>query len=210
MPKNLFSKGNKKINSNCAIFSLPNKVTCKLGLKCRAYCYGNSSPYPRVTDLARARWYEASKQASFVDLAIAELKRMRALKYVRVHAFGDFYSYEYIQKWYEIARALPEVIFYAYTKRDDIITPEILKDRPSNLRMIFSIDGVDPDLSKVDEILAQGYDRVAVVFDKLSVKESCVTGGLEHGYCMKACKKCAASGSGPIFIRVHGVHKNKR
>jgi hypothetical protein len=38
-------------------------------------------------------------------------------KFVRVHESGEFYSQEYVNKWYEIAKHCPNVTFYAYTKR---------------------------------------------------------------------------------------------
>jgi hypothetical protein len=34
-----------------------------------------------------------------------------------VHADGEFYSQEYVDKWAKIAQGMPDVIFYAYTKR---------------------------------------------------------------------------------------------
>jgi hypothetical protein len=45
-----------------------------------------------------------------------ELIRRSGVKLVRVHESGDFYDREYAEKWSAIARALPDVIFFAYTK----------------------------------------------------------------------------------------------
>ena len=39
-------------------------------------------------------------------------------KVVRIHESGDFYSIEYVEKWDNIAKQLPQVKFYAYTKRN--------------------------------------------------------------------------------------------
>jgi hypothetical protein len=209
-PSNLFSKGNTKIHSSCAIFSLPTKVTCKLGLKCRFYCYGNSSQDPKTTDKARARWYAAAQLPNFVELATAELKRMHILKTIRPHAFGDSFSLEYALKWYEIAKALPNVIVYQYTKRDDIYTKEVIAKKPDNYRLIYSYDGVDADYSDKQKWLDMGFDRVCVVYDKLPVQNSCVKGKKDKGYCMTECKKCLVKSDEPIFLKVHGTHKNKR
>ena len=206
----IFSKGNEKIGSNCAVLSLPNKITCKLGLKCRAYCYSSYSQNPTVTEAARLRTLEWTKKDTFVKDAIAELKRMRILDSVRLMSHGDAYSLEYAYKLYEIAKAFPHIMFYQYTKRDDIYTKEVIARKPANYNLIYSYDGVDPDYSNVQSILSLGYNRVAIVYDKLPVTPSCVQGGKEYGSCMSVCKKCLQSSAEPIFLKVHGAGKNKR
>ena len=72
----LFKKGNFKLDKSCAVLSLPNKVTCKLGLKCRAYCYSSYSPDPKGAQRSRLKTLALTKKPTFVADAIAELKRM--------------------------------------------------------------------------------------------------------------------------------------
>jgi hypothetical protein len=57
-------------------------------------------------------------KADFTAIIINEIKRKRVKPVaIRIHATGDFYSQSYLNKWIEIAAALPSVDFYAYTKR---------------------------------------------------------------------------------------------
>ena len=67
---------------------------------------------------ARTTRLEASKQLSFVDDIQQELNKKRKLpRYFRIHSSGDFYSQAYIDKWEQITKNNPSVIFYAYTKQ---------------------------------------------------------------------------------------------
>lgn len=81
---------------------------------------------------------------------------------VRVHDSGDFYSDEYLDAWIEIARSVPDVLFYAYTKE----VPRV-KDRaragdfPTNFRIILSLGGIH------DHMIDGEEDRHAEVFPDL-------------------------------------------
>jgi len=46
---------------------------------------------------------------------VDEIQR-KAIKLVRIHTAGDFYSLDYFAAWCEIATRLPGVTFYAYTR----------------------------------------------------------------------------------------------
>jgi len=59
--------------------------------------------------------WELSKRSDFVDEMIAEIRQM-GLKLLRIHVAGDFYGKRYIRKWIKIAKACPDVQFYAYTR----------------------------------------------------------------------------------------------
>lgn len=71
---------------------------------------------------------------------------------VRIHDAGDFYSDEYLAAWIDIARAHPDVLFYAYTK--EVSRLRRFEDRtPVNFRWLYSLGGredhlVDPDLDR--------------------------------------------------------------
>jgi len=56
-----------------------------------------------------------SLKDDFVERALGELNK-EDIKYVRIHASGDFYSEEYVDKWYDIVKAKPSILFLAYTK----------------------------------------------------------------------------------------------
>jgi hypothetical protein len=52
----------------------------------------------------------------FVERAIKAQIKARKIKYVRIHAAGDFFSEEHVQMWVRIARESPNTIFWTYTK----------------------------------------------------------------------------------------------
>jgi hypothetical protein len=47
---------------------------------------------------------------------VAKLQSMKGITVVRVHDAADFFCREYILKWVEIAKRLPHLKFWAYTK----------------------------------------------------------------------------------------------
>jgi hypothetical protein len=71
---------------------------------------------------AWAKNFRLARSDKFVDTITQECEHFYnkgALKYVRVHGSGDFFSQEYVDKWKRIAQNVPNVVFYAYTKRED-------------------------------------------------------------------------------------------
>jgi hypothetical protein len=83
-------------------------------------CYAAKAQvrFPTTVVPSRLTKFEASKQDDFVTRIVQELKQTKKVyNYVRVHSSGEFYSQEYINKWVTIAKQLPNVTFYAFTKR---------------------------------------------------------------------------------------------
>lgn len=114
----LFQRGNRKLPREIAIFNLPHLITCPgATAECRKYCYARKAEtmYPQSLPYRYRNW-EASKRLDFVGLAVVELLKMRKVKAVRIHESGDFYNQEYLNKWVEIAKNCPHLIFTAYTK----------------------------------------------------------------------------------------------
>jgi hypothetical protein len=111
------SAGNKKLDKSIGIFNLPagKDYTCENTCK-NCYAIKAQYLYPQVLP-CRIRNFEASKQENFVSLMVALIVKAK-FKVVRIHESGDFYSIEYMQKWDNIAKQLPEIKFYAYTKRN--------------------------------------------------------------------------------------------
>jgi hypothetical protein len=97
--------------------NLVERNTCPGALACRAVCFAKQGRYvmPNVKG-ARAHNLALSQDDSFTAFIIGDLARMRSVDTVRIHDSGDFYSQEYLNKWAIIARALPHLTFYAYTK----------------------------------------------------------------------------------------------
>lgn len=100
------------------IFTLPaTQEVC--GRVCPG-CYAAKAQvrFPKTVLPSRLNNLEASKQADFVDRIVSELtKTRRQVNAVRIHESGEFYSQEYLNKWVNIASKLPELTFYAFTKR---------------------------------------------------------------------------------------------
>ena len=114
----LTQKGNAKLaEAGTLMFNIPaGKKWCSM--ECPGcYAMKEQKRYPS-TLIARTGRYEASLQEDFVDRIVYELKYAKKKpKYYRIHASGEFYSQEYVDKWQKIAEQFPEITFYAYTKR---------------------------------------------------------------------------------------------
>ena len=106
---------NSKLKSQF-IFDLPPVSTC--GRTCPS-CYALKSErrFPAVRAL-RQRNYTHSQLPTFVSTVVSELaSTRRCARTVRIHSSGDFYSQSYIDSWSQIATALPQFTFYAFTKQ---------------------------------------------------------------------------------------------
>lgn len=142
------------------------KMICPFADKCVKYCYAQKGAYiwSNVSPVFEKR-YEATLREDFVEIMSKEVRKKRA-DFVRVHDSGDFYSPEYLRKWFDIARENPSVNFYAYTNSLNLVRGA---DIPENFDFIFSDGGklahtIDTDSerhSKVfktkDELLSAGY-----------------------------------------------------
>jgi len=76
---------------------------------------------------------------------------------VRIHDGGDFYDYDYLAHWQEIAHNIPDVLFYAYTKEITLFR-NMYHYFPKNFRYVFSFGG------KQDHLIDRENDRHADVF----------------------------------------------
>lgn len=112
--------------------------TCVGALACRGVCYAKQGAYLWASTVAaRKRALDQTLSPTFTADAIADLQAMRGVGVVRIHDSGDFYSQRYLDAWCEIARALPSLIFYAYTKSLHLSFDGV----PPNLRITQSLGG---------------------------------------------------------------------
>jgi len=113
--------------------------TCPSALACRGVCYAKQGRYgmQNVKD-ARKHNLDMSLRSDFVDMVVSDLSRMRKVNTVRIHDSGDFYNQEYFNKWNLIAKALPLITFYAYTKTLDMT---IWEGKAENLKITQSLGG---------------------------------------------------------------------
>lgn len=116
MKEKLLKYENGKLKQQL-IFSIPaSKEIC--GRECPG-CYAMKfqKVYPAVLPY-RERRYQASTQDTFTQIIIDEITTCKKpLLAVRIHESGEFYSQDYINKWVSIAKQLPNIKFYAFTKR---------------------------------------------------------------------------------------------
>ena len=109
-----------------------------------------------------SKWSELKLKASlkddFVEAMNQDIKDKKA-EYVRVHDSGDYYSKEYLLKWFQIAQDNPDVKFYSYTNNITMI--KNLKSIPINFDFIFS------DSGKQNKFINKTEDRHTKIFKSL-------------------------------------------
>lgn len=140
-----YSIGNNKIGKDTLIFNMGSATNCPSKQKglCNIDCYAKRGEvqYPAVLP-ARSHqeqyWLTTSYEQVVQDIkkAINSRKTHKAstpIKYVRVNEAGDLHSEACLHKLIFIAEAIPEVKFYTYTHRSDIIDDNTHLFLPDNL-----------------------------------------------------------------------------
>ncbi len=193
------ARNNKKVKAR--IFSLPRAVTCPGRTKaCIEFCYAQCAEALRPPVLpCRKRNLKASKGASFVEVMVNEIKRMRS-KYFRIHESGDFYNQAYLDKWTEIVRQSPHMKFFAFTRSHMLDFSEILKLK--NIKIRYSMDITTKKVMKELPKAVADYNKPDGFF-------SCPGTAKDEGVkCMVECKMCVNSNR-DIHFHMHGTKKNK-
>lgn len=136
-----FTTGNAKLSKDTLIFDLPAGHACPFALNCLAKtdkvtgklkdgpetkfrCFSATSEAlsPQARNM---RWHNfdtlrvLNTEDELVSTILNSLKasgRLDKIAKVRVHASGDFFNEMYFRAWMSIAKSLPNIIFYAYTK----------------------------------------------------------------------------------------------
>jgi hypothetical protein len=171
--------GNKKIPHNIAIVgSLPSGYTCPGAKDCMAKfdpntrkivdgpnilyrCYDASTEAIRP-QVRAARWHnlEALRGKSREEMAAVIYKSLPTLaRIIRIHEGGDFMSQAHFDAWMDVARKLPQVTFYTYTKSLPFWVKR-LKTVPKNFKLTASRGGKHDDL-----IQKHGLKTAEVVMD---------------------------------------------
>jgi Gene product 88 len=202
--ENMLQMGNHKLPATTGIFNLPRIKTCPGRTSdCMRYCYAAKAERMYKTAAAyRERMLELTIAQEFVQSMIDYIKSKKVvvkttpvqgltitpplrvpLSTVRIHESGDAYSQEYLNKWLEIATALPLVTFYMYTKSFMLD----FSKRPKNLIVRGSIDPSSKQLEidaamKLDGVAETRYGKqAAIVPDAKECPGSCKT----CDYCLK-------------------------
>ena len=119
--------------------------TCPGAGECKTFCYAMKGGYVqwKAVSMGQSRMlnFLLNDPQGFADQMKAELKKAekKAAKdgskvVVRWHDAGDFFSPQYLALAYNVARAFPDVDFYAYTKLANVAQGE----KPDNFRQNFS------------------------------------------------------------------------
>ena len=159
MKKSVNSQYKKIVNFTLPALSSKNGFkTCPMASKCAIGCYARSGAY-RFSNVAikHEANLQASLQSDFVTQVIAELNTIKP-SLVRIHDSGDFYNEAYLLKWFAIAKNMPHIQFYAYTKMV-LLVKKFNSLQPPNILFIFSYGG------KQDAFINPLTDRHSFVFD---------------------------------------------
>jgi hypothetical protein len=160
-----FQKGNSKLGKSIYTFSLPSGYTCPFAKDClakvnrltgkltdgphtqfRCFSASQEALFPSVR---KSRWdnFEKVKNAiknnTLVDLILNSIPKKATI--IRVHVAGDYYNQVYFNAWMEVAKRLPSVTFYAYTKSIGYWVNQ-LGNIPSNFKLNASYGGKQDNL----------------------------------------------------------------
>ena len=145
-----WSDGNTKVQkfAHAISFGIPafesrdGFKTCPKAGACAAICYARQGRYstPMVQDAREHNLAEIRKDVGdFARKAVEDLSHMPSVNIVRVHDSGDMFSQEYLDGCFAVARAFPDIRFYAYTKSLHL---NLWGKRPHNFQIIQSEGGL--------------------------------------------------------------------
>jgi hypothetical protein len=182
----LIQKGNSKLH-NAYMFNIQaTKQICSM--ECPG-CYARKEQirFPKVLEVREQR-YEVSTKADFAMKIIDEIQKLRNKpKYFRIHASGEMYSQVYINKWVQIVKSNPDIIFYTYTKRLADFDFSVLKELP-NMVLINSLHFKTINYGKLEQAPKEAF------ICPVSKATRC---GIECSYCMTK----QAQNNGVYFIK---------
>ena len=127
--------------------------TCPSAGACKVYCYAQQGGFvqyePVAMKLSRILTFLMNHWDEFKYTVVSDIERAaknakkKGYKMVlRWHDSGDVFSEKYLDLVYDIARATPEVIHYAYTKRVGLTTAK-QSTKPTNLLFTLSQGGLE-------------------------------------------------------------------
>lgn len=116
-PKLISIGGNAKLGATCGSFNLEAGSTCPgASTWCMNACYAQKGffTYPQ-NQTKYANNLIATQEGNFVTRVVEEIRHSGATDF-RIHSSGDFYDVGYVERWTAIAKLLPWVHFWAYTR----------------------------------------------------------------------------------------------
>jgi hypothetical protein len=162
--------------------------TCPQAGACKSVCYARSGKMT-LDDAIRVRldnlW--STLRPDFVERVSESIRSFKAT-HVRIHDSGDFYSQQYVDAWTNVAKSLPGIVFYAYTKSLDLD----YSAAPGNLRIVQSEGG------KLDALIDYNKPHSRIVVD---VPDRYVNGNADLA------DTAAIDGTVRIALPYHGSRK---
>lgn len=158
---NYLTPGNKKLDKSILGWSIPPIKTCMNCSDCKKDCYAMKSYrlYPN-TKKAWDRNHFLAASGDHAQLIIDQLNRTKNVSAVRIHVSGDFFNQTYLDSWVYIAKMLPNLRFYGYTKVMDLLDFSELVNLP-NVNIINSIaldGGINfGDQDRINKLMYFGY-----------------------------------------------------
>ena len=139
--------------------------TCPGAGACKVYCYARRGGYvqwkrsslfqTRVLNFLLNDWQGWKSKLLSEIQAVAKKGAKRSVnkdgkKYnviIRWHDSGDFLSEKYLNVAFDVARATPDVLHYAYTKRVEMVAGAV---KPDNFVFNFSAGAVAPEEKRIN------------------------------------------------------------
>jgi hypothetical protein len=128
--------------------------TCPGAGACKVYCYAKKGGYVqwKASSMSQTKVLNfllndpqgfKAKLESEIQTEVDKFAKKGAKVVIRWHDAGDFFSPDYVDLAYSVARKFPQVDFYAYTKMAGVATG----NKPNNFKMNFSM-GATSDQEK--------------------------------------------------------------
>lgn len=160
-------------------------TTCPGAGECQLFCYARKGGYVMFPassmSAAQALNFLVNDPEGYMGLVDKEVSAIKAKAskhninlVVRWHDAGDFFSKEYLDLAFDVARKHPDVKFYAYTKMGDVATTS---DKPDNFIINFSSGAKSREVKKVTmhkqagNVVKQGVTVPKAMFFDLIARE---------------------------------------
>jgi hypothetical protein len=183
----MLANSNEKLGEDVYNFNL-SRDTCKYKTPlCEKYCYARKGNFVLIENYLQRNYLE-SLEDDFVERICGQIM-FKQIKWIRIHASGDFYNQSYVDKWIEIAQRSPKTKFLAYTRNWEAD----FSKRPANFVIYNSCDKATIRLNKGLNLLAYA--------EEININTPHMTKTNLNTYaCNSKCHTCKACWSGRIHI----------
>lgn len=141
---------NDKLGEEIYHWSMPAEKTCPGHTEPCKDCYALKGNYRRPNVANSLELNDEARHATDWTVRVTSQIQVQYIRYVRIHASGDFDTNEYINKWIEIVTRRPNTVFWAYTRSwselaaeragEDLLPKLMTLSRKPNVQLWFSCD----------------------------------------------------------------------